>query len=238
MTEKSMAHDMATEGCGTDEPVIRVLIADDHALVREGLAHILRKSRRFEIAGEAADADSTLALVDQAFAQVLLLDLSMPGANGLDLIPKIRAMRPALKILVLTMHAERQYAMRAFKAGAAGYLTKESASAELVNAVSRVAGGHPYVSMAMAENMAVALTRTASDGDGPPPQETLSDRELDVYRRIVAGETINEIAAALHVSPKTISTYKARILEKMAMTTDAALIRYAVKHGLFDDLGN
>ncbi|MGF7190100.1 response regulator [Robbsia andropogonis] len=226
------------DAIGTDPVVIRVLIADDHALVREGLGHILRKARCFEIAGEAADAESTLAMVNQAFAQVLLLDLSMPGGNGLDLIPKIRAMRPALKILVLTMHAERQYALRAFKAGANGYLTKESASTELVNAVSRVAGGHPYVSMAMAENMAVALTRGANDADGPPPQDTLSDRELDVYRRFVAGQSINEIAAALHVSPKTVSTYKARILEKMAMTTDAALIRYAVKHGLFDDLGD
>ncbi len=211
----------------------RILIADDHALVRDGLHHILRKASGFEVVGEAADAAEVLALVQREHADVLLLDLSMPGGNGLDLIRDIRAMRPALKVMVLTMHAERQYAVRAFKAGASGYLTKESASAELVNAVQRVAGGHVYVSLSMAENLAQALTRPA--GEEGARQESLSDRELDVYRRIVAGEAISEIAAALCVSPKTISTYKARILEKMQMNNDAALIRYAIKHQLFDD---
>lgn len=211
----------------------RILIADDHALVRDGLHHILRKASGFDVVGEAADAPGVMALVEREHADVLLLDLSMPGGNGLDLIRDIRTLRPALKVLVLTMHAERQYAVRAFKAGASGYLTKESASVELVNAVQRVAGGHVYVSLSMAENLAQALTRP--QGDEGARQESLSDRELDVYRRIVDGEAISEIAAALSVSPKTVSTYKARILEKMQMNNDAALIRYAIKHQLFDE---
>ena len=211
----------------------RILIADDHALVRDGLHHILRRATGLEVVGEAADAAGVLELVAREYADVILLDLSMPGGNGLDLIREIKTLRPPLKVLVLTMHAERQYAVRAFKAGASGYLTKESAAAELVNAVNRVAAGNVYLSLAMAENLAQALTRPAQ-AEGMR-QDTLSDRELDVYRRIVAGQTITEIATALVVSPKTVSTYKARLLEKMQMGNDAALIRYAVKHQLFDE---
>jgi DNA-binding NarL/FixJ family response regulator len=211
----------------------RILIADDHALVRDGLRHILRKAEGFDIVGEAADRAGVLNIVMQVHADVLLLDLSMPGGNGLDLIREVRARRPALRLLVLTMHAERQYAVRAFKAGASGYVTKESASAELVNAVLRVAGGNVYLSLAMAENMAQALTRPS--GDDSVLQDALSDRELEVYRRIVAGEALSEIALALKVSPKTVSTYKARVLDKMQVSNDAALIRYAIKHRLFDE---
>lgn len=211
----------------------RILIADDHALVRDGLRHILRKAEGFDIVGEAADHASVLDIVTQVHADVLLLDLSMPGGNGLDLIREVRALRPGLRLLILTMHAERQYAVRAFKAGASGYVTKESASAELVNAVQRVAGGNVYLSLSMAENMAQALTRPS--GDDNLLQDALSDRELEVYRRIVAGEALSEIALALTVSPKTVSTYKARVLDKMQVTNDAALIRYAIKHRLFDE---
>jgi len=213
----------------------RILIADDHALVRDGLRHILRKAEGFDIVGEAADHAGVLSIVTQVHADVLLLDLSMPGGNGLDLIREVRARRPALRVLVLTMHAERQYAVRAFKAGASGYLTKESASAELVNAIQRVAGGNVYLSLAMAENMAQALSLPRPSGEDSVLQDTLSDRELEVYRRIVAGEALSEIALALSVSPKTVSTYKARVLDKMQVTNDAALIRYAIKHRLFDE---
>lgn len=211
----------------------RILIADDHALVRDGLHHILRKAEGFDIVGEAADHAGVMDIVTQVHADVLLLDLSMPGGNGLDLIREVRTRRPGLRILVLTMHAERQYAVRAFKAGASGYVTKESASAELVNAVQRVAAGNVYLSLAMAENMAQALTRPSSDDSAL--QDALSDRELEVYRRIVAGEALSEIASALTVSPKTVSTYKARVLDKMQVSNDAALIRYAIKHRLFDE---
>ncbi|ACD19935.1 response regulator [Paraburkholderia phytofirmans] len=209
----------------------RVLIADDHALVRDGLRHILQSTSGFEVAGEASDGSSTIALVRSRPAEVLVLDLSMPGRNGVELIRQIKDEMPALRILVLTMHAEQQYAVRAFKAGASGYLTKESASAELVSAVSKVASGGVYVSLAMAERFAQSLNEP---GDALPHQR-LSDREFDVFRRIVAGQTLTEIATELCVSSKTVSTYKTRILEKMQMPHEAALVRYALRHKLLGE---
>ena len=209
----------------------RVLIADDHALVRDGLRHILRNASGFDVAGEAHDGVSTIALIRSTPAQVLLLDLSMPGRNGVELIKQIKEEKPELRILVLTMHAEQQYAVRAFKAGASGYLTKESAGAELVSAVTKVAAGGVYVSLAMAEQFAQSLNEPVD----ALPHQRLSDREFDVFRRIAAGETITEIAQELCVSAKTISTYKTRILEKMRLPHEAALVRYAVRHKLFDD---
>jgi DNA-binding NarL/FixJ family response regulator len=209
----------------------KVLIADDHTLVREGLRHILQSASGFEVTGEACDGASTLALVRSTEAHVLVLDLSMPGRSGIDLIQQIREEKPALRILVLTMHAEQQYAVRAFKAGAVGYLTKESASAELVSAVSKVASGGVYVSLTMAERFAQSLNEPAD----ALPHQRLSNREFDVFRRIAAGQTITEIAQTLFVSAKTVSTYKTRILEKMQMPHDAALVKYAMRHKLFDE---
>ncbi|EKS69650.1 MULTISPECIES: response regulator transcription factor [Caballeronia] len=209
----------------------KVLIADDHALVRDGLRHILANAHGFEVAGEASDGPGTLALVRATEADVLVLDLSMPGRSGLDLLKQIKDEKPALRILVLTMHAEQQYAARAFKAGASGYLTKESASAELVAAVAKVASGGAYVSLAMAERFAQSLT----EPDDALPHQRLSNREFEVFRRLCAGESISDIGEALCVSAKTISTYKARILEKMQIPHEAALVRYAVRHQLFDD---
>ncbi|WP_423383248.1 response regulator [Burkholderia sp. LMG 32019] len=211
--------------------MIRVLIADDHALVREGLRHILQRASGFEVAGEARDSASTIALVRDTAANVLVLDLSMPGRNGVELIKQIRDEKPALHILVLTMHAEQQYAVRAFRAGASGYMTKESASAELVAALTKIAAGGVYVSLTMAEQFAQSLNEPAD----LLPHQRLSDREFDVFRRVTAGESISEIAQALCVSVKTVSTYKTRILEKMQMPNDTALVRYAMRHKLFDD---
>jgi DNA-binding NarL/FixJ family response regulator len=209
----------------------RVLIADDHALVRDGLRHILRGASGLEVAGEASDGATTIAMIRATAADVLVLDLSMPDRNGVELLKQIKDEKPALRILVLTMHAEQQYAVRAFKAGASGYLTKESASAELVTAVSKVAAGGVYVSLAMAERLAQSLNEPADD----LPHQRLSDREFEVFRRIAAGETITQIAQALSVSAKTVSTYKTRILEKMQMPHETALVRYAMRHKLFDD---
>ncbi|WP_168790213.1 response regulator [Paraburkholderia aromaticivorans] len=209
----------------------RVLIADDHALVRDGLRHILQSTSGFEVVGEANDSVSTVALIRERVADVLVLDLSMPGRNGVELIKQIKEEKPALRILVLTMHAEQQYAVRAFKAGASGYLTKESASAELVSAVTKVAAGGVYVSLAMAERFAQSLNEPAD----VLPHQRLSDREFDVLKRIAAGQTITEIAAELCVSSKTVSTYKTRILEKMQMPHEAALVRYAMRHKLVND---
>ncbi|EDT40834.1 response regulator transcription factor [Burkholderia ambifaria] len=203
--------------------MIKVLIADDHALVRDDLRHILRGASGFEVAGEAWDSVTTIALARSTEAYVLVLDLPMPGRNGIELI---KDEEPALRVLVLTIHAEQQYAARAFRAGASGYTTKECTSAELVGAVAKVASGGVYVSLAMAEQFAQSLNEPADS----LPHQRLSDREFDVFRRITAGETITEIAQAL-----SVSTYKAGILDKMQMLHDAALVRYAIQHKLFDD---
>jgi PAS domain S-box-containing protein len=213
-----------------DQSMTRVMIADDHAVVRDGLRQILERAGRFEVVAEAADGTQVLSLVRESAPQVLLLDLSMPGRNGLELIRLLRDQHPALRILVLTMHAEEQYIVRAFQAGAAGYLTKESAATELVSAIVKVANGETYVSMAIAEKIATSL----QDHRGEAPHMRLSDRELEVYRRLVLGEPLTSIASALCVSAKTVSTYKMRLMEKMQLASDAALVRYAMRNHLFD----
>jgi DNA-binding NarL/FixJ family response regulator len=210
--------------------MIRVLIADDHALVRDGLRHILEKTTDFQVVGEAADGQAALQLARGTSAQVMLLDLSMPGRNGLEIIRQLKEERVPVRVVVLTMHAEHQYAERAFKAGAQGYLTKESAGAELVAAITKVAAGGIYVSQMMAERFA----RNLNEDNDTLPHELLSDREFDVFRRLVNGESVSEIASSLSVSSKTVSTYKMRILEKMQMHNEASLIRYALKYKLFD----
>jgi DNA-binding NarL/FixJ family response regulator len=210
----------------------RVLLADDHTLVRDGLRHILQGMSRFDVVGEACDGPSTIALVRGTPADVLVFDLSMPGPrHGVELVKQIKDEIPSLRILVLTMHAEQQYAVRAFKAGASGYLTKECASNELVAAVTKVTSGGTYVSLSMAERLAESLNEPAD----VLPHQRLSDREFEVFKRIAAGQTVSEIADELCVSTKTVSTYKARILEKMQMPHEAALVRYAIQHKLFDD---
>lgn len=209
----------------------RVLLADDHALVRDGLRHILEGTSGFEVVGEAYDGPTTITLVRGTPADVLVLDLSMPGRNGIELVKQIKEELPTLRVLVLTMHAEQQYAVRAFKAGASGYLTKESASKELVSALTKISAGGVYVSLSMAERLAQSLNEPTD----MLPHQRLSDREFDVFRRIAAGQTITEIANQLCVSAKTVSTYKTRILEKMQMPHEAALVRYAIQHKLFED---
>ena len=209
----------------------KVLLADDHALVRDGLRHILEGTSGFEVVGEAYDGLTTISLVRGTPADVLVLDLSMPGRNGIELVKQIKDELPTLRVLVLTMHAEQQYAVRAFKAGASGYLTKESASKELVSALTKISAGGVYVSLSMAERLAQSLNEPTD----MLPHQRLSDREFDVFRRIAGGQTISEIANELCVSAKTVSTYKTRILEKMQMPHEAALVRYAIQHKLFED---
>ncbi|UOB58269.1 response regulator transcription factor [Burkholderia pyrrocinia] len=208
--------------------MIRVILADDHAVMRDGLRHILERAGGFEIVGEASDGRATLALAERSAADVLLLDLSMPAPTGIELIRLVKSHAPSLRTLVLTMHAEAQYAARAFKAGATGYLTKDSATAELVEAVGKVAAGGVYVSPSAAESLARTL-RTPAE---MLPHERLSARELDVMHRIVAGQTVTQIASELALSAKTVSTYKTRILEKMELPHEAALVRYAMRHDL------
>jgi len=210
--------------------MIRVLVADDHAIVREGLKQILAKSGDLAVAGEAANGDDVLRMVREQEWDVLVTDMSMPGRNGLELIKLVKAARPKLPVLVLSMYGEEQFAVRAIRAGASGYLNKESASDQLVSALRKIAGGGVHVSPAVAE----ALFRNVRDGERQLPHEQLSDRELQVLQLIASGQSVNDIAVTLNLSPKTVSTHKARILEKMNMSNQAELIRYAIEHRLAD----
>lgn len=208
----------------------RILIADDHAIVRDGLRRILQSAPGIEVAGEAVDGDEVMARVRAGGFELLLLDMSMPGKSGIELIKWAKATRPDLAVLVLSMHQEEQYAVRAIRAGASGYVTKESASALLVSAIRKVAEGGLYISSGVAEQLAHTLRPQATE----LPHQTLSDREYEVFDQLVTGATVSDIAARLHLSGKTVSTHKARILEKMGMDSVADLVRYAVAHKLSD----
>jgi DNA-binding NarL/FixJ family response regulator len=210
--------------------VTRILIADDHAIVRDGLRRILQSAPGIEVAGEAVSGDEVMARVREGGFDLLLLDMSMPGKSGIELIKWVKTARPELAVLVLSMHQEEQYAVRAIRAGASGYVTKESASALLVSAIRKVADGGLYISPGVAEQLALTLRPQAAD----LPHQTLSDREYEVFSQLVSGGSVSDIAARLHLSGKTVSTHKARILEKMGMDSVADLVRYAVAHKLID----
>ena len=210
--------------------MIKVLIADDHAVVRHGLRQILSEIPELSVVGEAENGQDALNQVRAEPWDVLVLDMSMPGRGGLDILKDVRRERPATRVLVLSMHPEDQFAMRMLKAGAAGYLTKETASEELVKAVRKVLTGGKYISATLAEKLAFDLDR---DNDRPL-HEKLSDREFQVIRRLAAGQTVQQIADELMLSPKTISTYRARVLEKLELKSNAELIHYAIGNKLID----
>jgi two-component system invasion response regulator UvrY len=206
---------------------MRVLIADDHAVVRRGLIQILTDACKTLTVGEARDAQEVLRLARERDWDIVVLDISMPGRNGLEALKELRQVCPRTPVLILTTHPEEQYAIRVFRAGAAGYMTKESAPEHLVEAVRRVTAGRRYVSPALAELLA------ASVGDDEKlPHESLSDREYQVLCMIASGKTVGQIARELSLSDKTISTYRARILEKMGMKTNADLTHYAISNRL------
>ncbi|BAL26319.1 response regulator transcription factor [Azoarcus sp. KH32C] len=209
---------------------LRVLLADDHAIIRDGLKQILADTEDLAVAGEAANGHDLLHLVREQAWDVLVLDISMPGRNGLDLIRLVREEQPRLPILILSMHHEEQYAVRALHAGASGYLTKESDADLLVHAIRRVARGGVYVSDTVAELMARGLMPTTNE----LPHTSLSDREYQIFHMLVMGQGLTEIANELSLSVKTISTHKTRILQKMAMANTSELIRYAVAHNLVE----
>jgi DNA-binding NarL/FixJ family response regulator len=211
--------------------VIRVLLADDHAIVRAGLKGILADTVDIEVAGEAANGQEVLARVSAQDFDVAVLDLSMPGRNGIELIKLVKAEKPKLRILVLSMHSEEQYAVRALKAGASGYLSKESAADELVAAIRRIAGGGAYVTPETAERLALGAAPRAETA----AHTLLSDREFQVFRMIARGASVSEIARELSLSVKTISTHKTRIMEKMGLANQSELIRYALEHRLLDE---
>jgi DNA-binding NarL/FixJ family response regulator len=209
---------------------MRILLADDHAVVRHGLKQILADEFKRAAFGEARNAQEALDLVWKENWDVAILDITMPGRSGLDVLREIKKSKPRLPVLVLSMHPENQFAVRVLKRGASGYMTKESAPVELVGAVKKVMAGGRYVSTSLAEKLATYLS-----GDSQKPaQELLSDREFQVLRLIASGKIVSEIAKDLSLSVKTISTYRSRILEKMGLRNNAELMHYAMQHQLVE----
>ena len=207
---------------------IRVFIADDHPIVRQGLRRIVETDSGLAISGEAGDAAALLLALETAATDLVLLDVSMPGCPFLETLRALRERHPTIGVLVLSVHPEDQWAVRALKAGASGYLTKDHSPDQLLEAIRRVYRGGKYVSPALAEHLASQL-----DVDGQrAPHELLSDREFEVMRRLGSGLTVSQIASELAISAKTVSTYRTRIFEKMAVDSNADLVRYAARYGL------
>lgn len=210
--------------------MIRILIVDDHVVVRDGVKRIFDEQPGEISFGEAGTAQEALKLVREENWDAVVLDISLGGRSGLDALKELKQLRPKLPILIFSMHSEEQYGRRAIKAGAAGYITKDSPRAELVKALNRVVAGGRYVSPTLAENLVFDMERNTD----APLHEALSNREFEVMRLIASGKTLTEIGEMLSLSDKTISTYKSRILEKMGMKTTAELMHYAIKNGLVD----
>jgi DNA-binding NarL/FixJ family response regulator len=214
----------------SDKTSIRVFIADDHAIVREGLKQILAEQRDIVLAGEAETGLDAIKLFRKSRCNVLLLDISLPDRNGIEVLKQIKDDKPDLAVLMLSMHREDQYAIRALKAGASGYMTKQSAPKELVNAIRQVASGQRYVSAQLAQVLAAQV----GDGFDKPPHESLSDREYQTLTMIASGKTVGEIAKELSLSVKTVSEYRSRLLAKMKLKTSAELTHYAIRNQLID----
>ncbi len=213
-----------------EKTAIKILLADDHTIVREGLKQILAETPDMIVVDEAKNGQEVLDKIQQNDHDVVLLDISMPGRSGLDVLKQIKTEKPRMAVLVLSMYSEEQYALRALKAGASGYLTKESAPDRLIEAIRKVSDGRKYISPSVAEKLAFNLEL----GEERPPHESLSDREYQVMCMIASGKTVKEIAADLALSVKTISTYRTRILEKMGLKNNAALTHYAVQNRLVE----
>jgi two-component system invasion response regulator UvrY len=208
--------------------MIKILVADDHPIVRRGLKQIIADSPGMVVTGEASNGQKVLDQVQKNDYDVVLLDISMPGRSGLDILGQLKSERPGLAILVLSIYPEEQYAVRVLRSGASGYMTKESAPEELIAAIRVVSSGRKYVSSSLAQRLATELGAAAQKST----QELLSDREYSVLRLIASGKTKGGIAEELSLSPKTISTYRSRILKKLGLKTDVELVRYAIEHRL------
>jgi len=207
---------------------IRVLIADDHPVVRRGLRQLLEEAGDIVVGGEAGSAAETLDQVRRNRWDVLVLDLDLPDRSGLEVMRDVKLVQENLPILFLTVASEDQFAIRALRAGAAGYMTKKTAPEELVEAIRKVVGGGRYVTAAVAERIALHLDKDVET----PVHESLSDREYEVFQMLASGRTATQVAEALHLSVKTVSTYRSRVLEKMGLSTNAELTVYAVRNGI------
>jgi two-component system invasion response regulator UvrY len=210
--------------------MLKILIADDHAIVRQGLKQIVTETRDMTVAGEASNGQELLSKIKEGEYDVVVLDITMPVIDGMDVLRQLRSERPRLPVLMLSIHPEEQYALRALRAGASGYLTKESAPDELVVAIRKVSSGGKYISTSLAEKLAFEL----DVGREQALHEALSDREYQVLCMIASGKTVTDIAQELSLSEKTISTYRSRILEKMNMKNNAELTYYAIKNQLIE----
>ena len=208
---------------------VRVLIADDHPVVRHGLKQMLCAEADLAVAGEACTGQEAIELSTRVAWEVAVIDYNMPGKGGVELVKELRRHHPQRPVLVLSMYPEDQYALRVIRAGAAGYLTKESAADDLVKAIRKVAGGGRFVSAALGERLAHELA-----GGDQPPHRRLSDREYQIMWLIASGKTVGEIAAQLFLSPNTVSTYRSRILDKLTLKNNAELMRYAIHHQLVE----
>jgi DNA-binding NarL/FixJ family response regulator len=210
--------------------MIRILIADDHAIVRAGLKQFIADQLDMEVAGEAATGAETIALVRTQEFDIILLDISMPDKNGIDTLKAVKHIKPDLPVLILSAHAEEQYAVNLLRAGASGYINKETASTQLVGAVRTAVQGRKYVSPTLAQVLAEGIS-----GKGDEPLHgSLSQREFQIFCKLAGGQAVSQIADELHLSVKTVSTYRTRVLEKMGMKSNADLTYYAVKNGLID----
>lgn len=210
--------------------MIKILIADDHPIVRMGIKQMIADFSDLNVAGEAGSSDEVLHLIRKEDWDVVVLDISMPGRSGIETLKRIKDIKPDLPVLILSMYPEDQYALRLLKAGAAGYMTKETAPDLLVSAIRKVASGKRYVSPALADILAAKMV----DKSDAPPHETLSDREYQIFCMLASGKVVSEIALELSLSVKTISTYRARIMDKMHLTKNAELTYYAIKNQLVD----
>jgi DNA-binding NarL/FixJ family response regulator len=210
--------------------MIRILVVDDHPIVRAGLKQIIAEESDMAVPGEARSAQEALELARKEEWDVVVLDIGLPGQSGLETLKELKRSWPTLPVLILSVYPEDQFAVRSLRAGAAGYMTKESAPEELVLAIRKVVSGGKHITQAVAERLALQIERDS----GTPPHESLSDREYEVLRLIASGKTVNQIAGQLSLSVKTISTYRARILEKLELKTSAELIRYAIRQRLVE----
>jgi two-component system invasion response regulator UvrY len=210
--------------------MVRILVADDHPIVRQGLKQAIADSPGMVVTGEAGDGREVLEQVRKNDFDVVLLDISMPGSGGLDILKQLKSQKPELAILVLSMHPEDQYALRVLKAGASGYITKARASEELISAIRTVASGRKYISPSLSQELASKLGASA----GKPSPQSLSNREQNVLRLIASGKTNKAIAEELSLSYSTVSTYRSRISQKLGLKSDAEMVRYAIENQLLD----